>query len=230
MAQTYFAEIAGNFPHWLFHDAGGFFTSVLVIIGAIQIGVFLRQLRLIRQSLAPAKEAAEAAKDSAEAAHRAIDEAEKRDKILQRAYLWPGFGIHELAPNGMKWFITVHNTGQTAGIIQTINYTVQTEDVFKAGWRKFKRFKDREDVIPPSLPETRGKETGLDFVIERQKICWGWIEYEDVFGVIRKQGWKHRLNLTADLAGNFSNSLPGCYSSAYEPWEGAEIDEDQQQA
>jgi hypothetical protein len=225
-AQTYFAEITSNFWYWLFHDAGGFFTSVLVIIGVIQIGVFLRQLRLIRQSLAPAKEAAEAAKDSAEAAHRAIDEAEKRDKILQRAYLWPGFGKHEPAPNGMKWFITVHNTGQTAGIIQTINYAVQAEDVFKAGWRKFKRFKDREDVIPPSPPETRGKETGLVFVIDRPKVCWGWIEYEDVFGVTRTQGWKHRLNLAPDSAGNHSNPYPGCYSSTYRPWEDAEIDDE----
>jgi hypothetical protein len=74
---------------WLFHDAAGLFTLFLVVVGAVQIAVFLKQLRLIRDSLGPAKEAAEAAKDSAEAAHRAIDEAEKRDKILQRAFFGP---------------------------------------------------------------------------------------------------------------------------------------------
>src|ERR1700720_2489660 len=36
-------------------------TMLLVIVGAVQVGLFLAQLRLIRESLDPAKEAADAA-------------------------------------------------------------------------------------------------------------------------------------------------------------------------
>jgi hypothetical protein len=46
----------------------GFFTFALVIVGGLQAILFLAQLRLIRESLAPAKEAAEAAKEAADAA------------------------------------------------------------------------------------------------------------------------------------------------------------------
>jgi hypothetical protein len=76
--------------NWLTHDAAGLFTALLVVVGAVQIGVFLKQLRLIRESLAPAKAAAEAAKESARAAHRAIGETEKRDIVLHRAYVSGG--------------------------------------------------------------------------------------------------------------------------------------------
>jgi hypothetical protein len=50
---------------WMLHDSTGFFTFTLVGVGVAQIAVFLRQLRLIRESLTPAKDAAIAAKDSA---------------------------------------------------------------------------------------------------------------------------------------------------------------------
>jgi hypothetical protein len=53
--------------NWLFNDATGIFTLGLVIVGGVQIAVFLRQLRLIRESLTPAKDAAFAARDSANA-------------------------------------------------------------------------------------------------------------------------------------------------------------------
>ena len=148
---------------------------------------------------------------------RAVDTAEKSDETLQRAYVWPGFGKHEPLHNGMKWFVTVTNTGQTAGILQAINYAVITQKAYEAGGFKFERFIDREDIIAPST-QNPGQETGLDFTIDGPMICCGWIEYEDVFGRIRKRGWKHRLNLTPDSAGNFSNPLPGCYSLNYKPW------------
>lgn len=53
--------------NWLTQDAVGFFTAALVIVGLLQIGVFLRQLQLMRDGLKPAQEAAEAAKLNAQA-------------------------------------------------------------------------------------------------------------------------------------------------------------------
>jgi len=53
--------------NWLTKDAAGFFTFLLVVVGCFQIGLFLWQLRLIRESLDDAKIAADAAKQSADA-------------------------------------------------------------------------------------------------------------------------------------------------------------------
>jgi hypothetical protein len=65
---------------WLTKDAAGFLTFGLVVVGTFQIGLFLWQLWLIRESLIDAKIAAEAAKESADAAkegaHAARDSAE----------------------------------------------------------------------------------------------------------------------------------------------------------
>jgi hypothetical protein len=58
----------GGFWNWVTHDAAGFFTAWLVIVGGIQVALFIWQLWLIRKSVNDAKVAAEAAKDSAEAA------------------------------------------------------------------------------------------------------------------------------------------------------------------
>src|SRR6185369_7607359 len=84
-----------------------------------------------------------------------------------------------------------------------------------AGWREFETLTDRENVVSPSIQV----ESPLDFFIAGPTVCWGWIEYEDIFGRVWKQGWKHRLNLTKDSAGNWPNPFPGCYSASYKPWE-----------
>jgi hypothetical protein len=185
------------------------FNALLVIVTAVLIAVGIGQGRELK---------------------RAVDVAEKSDEILQRAYLWPGYGESDPLDDGTrrKWHIRVHNTGQTAGIIQTVNYTVKSEEIFKAGWNKFTRFKGREDVIPPSLGKPYDKITGAHFTIDRPQVCWGWIEYQDVFGKIQRQGWKHLLNLKPDAAGNYSNPFPGCYSKTYEPWINAKIEREEE--
>ena len=76
--------------NWLTHDATGLFTGALVIVGGIQIAVFLRQLRLIRESLSPAVQAAEAAQDTAAAAllqARAAIGADRSDLIVSHISL-----------------------------------------------------------------------------------------------------------------------------------------------
>jgi len=175
------------------------FTELLAFVTAILIAVGIYQGRQLK---------------------RAVDTAERSDEILQRAYLWPGFGRNDPIGNGegRKWF-TVHNTGQTAGVLQNTYHALIAEDVYKTGGFGFELFDGREDVIPPSFGKPIEIETGLDFPIYSPMISCGWIVYEDIFGRIRRRGWKHRLNLTPDAAGNYSNPLVGCYSDAYTPWE-----------
>jgi hypothetical protein len=60
-------NITGGIWNWLTHDSTGVFTGFLVVVGGIQIAVFLRQLVLIRRGLKPAEAAAEAAKLNAQA-------------------------------------------------------------------------------------------------------------------------------------------------------------------
>jgi hypothetical protein len=77
---------------WLTKDAAGFFTFILVIVGSLQAILFLAQLRLIRDSLAPALEAADAAKAAAQAAKlnaQSVIDAE-------RAHLYVVVGRHSL--------------------------------------------------------------------------------------------------------------------------------------
>jgi hypothetical protein len=77
---------------WLTKDAAGFFTFVLVIVGSLQAILFLAQLRLIRDSIAPALEAADAAKAAAQAAKlnaQSVIDAE-------RAHLYVVIGRHSL--------------------------------------------------------------------------------------------------------------------------------------
>jgi hypothetical protein len=76
----------------------------------------LKQLRLIRESLAPAKAAAEAAKESARAAHRAINETEQRDIILHRAYV-SGGGLPA------RRIIEIHSTGGTDRVTRSLALT-----------------------------------------------------------------------------------------------------------
>lgn len=192
---------------WLMHDAAGFFTFWLFVVGGAQAILFFVQLRLIRESLDDAKITANAAQDSANAAHRAIDEADKRDKVLQRAYLWPGPGQVQQVGDDTKIFITVHNTGRTVGVIKAVFYELCTEEEYKAGNPKFQRH-DRENVIPPEMGgEMMRTGASVRLVGSGPMILHGYIIYTDIFQIERKCPWKHRVY----RAGR-SDPLPGCYS------------------
>jgi hypothetical protein len=149
--------------------------------------------------------------------------------LVERSYLWPGFGKHELMADGkMRWFVTVTNTGRIAGVLKVIRYARIADKEYEAGGYKFDTFTNREDVIPPGTGNP-GQPTGLDFVIDKPMVCCGWIEFEDIFGRDRRQGWKHSLRLTEDSAGCWSIPFPECYSASYHPWEGAEIENETKQ-
>lgn len=73
---------------WLTRDASGFFTASLFVIGGLQLWLFYYQLKLIRQSLEPAQQAAKAAADATKNAEEAFAK-------LQRPYVYI-FGVHKL--------------------------------------------------------------------------------------------------------------------------------------
>jgi hypothetical protein len=73
---------------WLIHDAAGFFTASLCVIGAVQLALFFWQLRLIRTSLNDAKISADAAADAAKAASRQARVAEETLAKIERPYLY----------------------------------------------------------------------------------------------------------------------------------------------
>jgi hypothetical protein len=77
--------------HWMTHDAAGFFTLWLVVVGGAQLVLFWVQLKYIRQSLNDAKIAANAAKLSADAAKRSADAL----PAIERAYVYLDDGISD---------------------------------------------------------------------------------------------------------------------------------------
>jgi hypothetical protein len=139
------------------------------------------------------------------------DEQLRHNRLVERAYVWPGFGRNEPLPNGRRWFITLSNTGRTAGVVQTIHHAIISEDDFNAGNFIYDVFDGRENIIPPQPIQIL---SGLFRDIIEPRISCGYITYEDVFGNTQRQGWKHRLRLDGN-----SDSLPGCYSKSYKPWE-----------
>jgi hypothetical protein len=68
---------------WFTHDAAGVFTSLLVVVGAIQAYLFVRQLRIIRISLDEAKRTTAVAKAAADATKAQAESA----KLQLRAFV-----------------------------------------------------------------------------------------------------------------------------------------------
>jgi flagellar basal body-associated protein FliL len=77
-----------GFWGWLSKDASGFFTFLLLIVGAAQLVLFWYQLRLIRISLEDTKMTAIAAADAATASSRQADAAEQSLAKIERPYIF----------------------------------------------------------------------------------------------------------------------------------------------
>ena len=163
-------------------------TAILAGIGALQFLVFGWQGWQLRRS---------------------VDFGERRDQILERAYLWPGPGEFESKQKGrMRFNITVHNTGKTVGIITDVYYRLSTETEYETGGLTLQHY-HREDVIAPDMAVGVQKRTGasVELIGSEPNILHGYILYKDVFKNTRKCPWKHRV-----LPDGNSEPLPGCYS------------------
>jgi hypothetical protein len=124
-----------SLSNWLIHDAAGFFTFLLVIVGAIQAGLFLWQLRYMRKSLDDARVASLAAQAAAEAAKEQVAITKIGVVDLERAYLAAGptqIKVDFINQGPQKQFYTpsdplefrvklfIHNTGRTSATIKKV--------------------------------------------------------------------------------------------------------------
>jgi hypothetical protein len=120
---------------WLTKDAGGFFTFLLVVVGSFQVGLFVWQLRLIRDSLDDAKNLAIAAKESADTAKIQAEVAQATLTTMQdtaarqlRAYVSVNNAAFKFLPSTNRTYIDVviRNYGQTPayGMIVTVEAAV----------------------------------------------------------------------------------------------------------
>jgi len=100
--------------NWVTHDAAGFFTFLLVIVGLGQAGLFLWQLRLMRKGFADAKEAAEAAKLSVEVANESLKLSRDTTQKQLRAYVFAfDADVFDAGTDSVRASIAIKNSGQT---------------------------------------------------------------------------------------------------------------------
>jgi hypothetical protein len=152
-------------------------TFLLVIVGTAQLGLFYRQLTLIRESLVDAKKAADAAEGAASAAGKQAKIAEATLTQLERPYIFI-FDVREFGfdPETAEYFVeySVANYGKMPAIIEGAyigfvfsdraappapplmedSHTLMTAPILQAG--------ERRDKIREYLPT--GSTTGAVFV------------------------------------------------------------------
>lgn len=144
---------------------------------------------------------------------RAVDSAEQSDEMLQRAYLWPGYGLLILDQEGTRFGIHlgIRNTGRTHGIVKTVHYAIMSKEAFEESKIiTYSVFDGREDVIIPD-PAMEARSGVWHRLSGMPKVSCGWVTYKDVLGKIRRQGYKYLVH-----ANGRSDSLPDCFT--YEPW------------
>jgi hypothetical protein len=107
----------GTFWNWVTHDAAGFFTLALVVVGGLQLALFYWQLHLMRKAIAPAQQAADAAKVAAE-----------HIPTVERAFIHGGVHPNGRSvvldegrkPIGIKVKFSMANYGKTPGFITLV--------------------------------------------------------------------------------------------------------------
>jgi hypothetical protein len=101
--------------NWVTHDAAGFFTLWLVIVGGGQIGLFYWQLRLIKIAADDAKRAGIAAERAAKATEDSVELSRNTAKRQLRAYVLLDSAKVEPVAAGEKprAILKIENFGQT---------------------------------------------------------------------------------------------------------------------
>ncbi len=181
-------------------------TTLLVLVGSVQVGLFLAQLRLIRESLEPAKEAANAANLNAQAV---ID--------AERAYIFGGGPASGSDPKYVHG--AIENDGRTPGFLKRVDWGICDEAIFpkdvpvsriiehgllpKEAIEKI----EIEDVYPPTPKGQPYYRIKFEFLPNIGKIFFGRFVYHDVFG--KKHYSTFKLKLHKERG---SDPLPGCYS------------------
>jgi hypothetical protein len=180
-------------------------TILLVIVGGIQIMVFLKQLYLIRAGLKPAEDAAKAANLNAQAV---ID--------AERAYIFGGGPYGK--PTDTIWYGAIENDGRTPGFLKRVDWGLCDEEAFRKVDVPVNQIIERgllvttkieiEDVYPPSPSKGQPyKEIEFPRAPNIGKIFFGRFIYDDVFGKERRYS-TFKLKLDKERG---SIPLPGCY-------------------
>jgi hypothetical protein len=193
--------------HWLTHDAAGFFTLWLVIVGGFQLGFFYWQLRLIRESLDDAKIAADAARDSAAATRASVELADRTTKHQLRAYV----GVKESeirsgdGGNTFAVHIVIINSGETPA--RQVTHRIAAELQILHGPPLSFELPERapgEWVMVPDIAFTLKRDiaiggasgTGTIRTGERTIFTWGRVDYVDIFGKPQHFEFRYRSGRT----------------------------------
>jgi hypothetical protein len=189
----------GGIWNWVTHDAAGFFTLWLVIVGGAQIGLFYWQLRLIRIAADDAKKAGISAERAATATENAVDLSRKTAERQLRAYvLMKTTSFHRPDTedgDNREW--PIHLVFQNSG--QTPAYAVAIKAESYLGLRKpidsIFSLSEAAQISPPSIMAPGARHTmrlgGIEpghasylRALKTEQYCyvWGRLDYIDTFG------------------------------------------------
>jgi hypothetical protein len=182
--------------NWLLKDAAGFFTFLLVLVGAAQAYLFLWQLRLIRASLVDTKMAADASRESAAAARDGVNIAKLSMIAGQRAYVhFDGMRWNShFNPEEKRYWWNIRPAWRNGGNTPTRGLKVYVKYEFRDDELPIDyTFPTEESVTFPSATISQGSaiEGGsftpsgsdlLDVKEGRKRLyVWGYAAYRDVF-------------------------------------------------
>ncbi len=196
---------------WFTHDAAGYFTALLFLIGGAQACLFVWQLILIRRGLKPAEAAANAALESA-----------NHLRTTERAYVRMSHREPGIDPASKKVEIQIKNKGSTPAKIMGV----------RLGWVVV----DAGETLPTVTPYERTEDhpsaqaflhADSDFSVRRgleipdsiwvditseQKTLYviGLVEYVDMFDVWHRAGYARRY-----AHGRVKNNLPFVSEGGY---------------
>jgi len=177
-------------------------TLCLVVVGAVQLGFFYRQLSLIGESLIDAKRAADAAKLSADHIPR-----------VERAYLSGGGGKGQRG----EFEVHVNNFGKTpAELIRMEFGFCEADDIPPVPKYTVSRF--FQDAIKPS-DSSRYLE-GMDVPIPanlKKPVIYGRYYYRDIF--TRDDEPLHSCGFILEIRGGARTTWPIEAPRAYTAWD-----------
>jgi hypothetical protein len=176
--QQPYATIAIIFWHWMTHDAAGFFTLWLVIVGGGQLVMFLFQLKYIKNSLIHTETSAGAAKSSADSV-----------LIVERPYIFMTAPKIVAGPNKsyrLEYVLT--NYGRTPAILRF--YACQTyikdepkRPIHRTMWNGWEVLRPR-DSHQGKLFQIRQK-----LEVNKHPLFWIEVFYLDMFNDVHTSGF-----------------------------------------
>lgn len=193
---------------WLTKDAAGFFTFLLVVVGGLQLALFVWQLGLIRESLDDAKIAAEAAKESADVAKAQLALAERSLTIAERALVAVSdivvttISQHQIIVD-YRIHINIINSGKTPArnYLSRANLVVvdRIPDNFRFPDRPTKDTPDKGVIGPQSrtyfLIDLFIQDAIATYERRKRTFIYGWLEYDAIF----PSGSRHRTEFCMEV-------------------------------